>query len=140
MDWHARFRAAREAAGLSQGQLGARVGVGYRSVLRWEKGHHLPSPEQQHALAGISPEFAALILELDSEPQPVDLEQLIRRTVIEVLHEVQFPRLEALEVQVQQRADADTVARGFAHLEAAIERLSEQLSSQAQTAGRGSRK
>lgn len=134
--WHERWRQARVDAGYSSAEkLAAEVGAHRLTATAWETGRATPSQHYRHALGGLNAEFAALILELDSETQPVELGQLIRRTVIEVLHEVQFPRLEALEVQVQQRARAETVDEGFRALEAAIDRLVEQLSSREMLGG-----
>jgi transcriptional regulator with XRE-family HTH domain len=49
--WAADFLAERKRLGLSQKALGAKVGVGYRAVLRWEKEENLPDAELHQEIA-----------------------------------------------------------------------------------------
>jgi transcriptional regulator with XRE-family HTH domain len=49
----ANLRERREAAGLSQQQLGLRVERGQQQVSHWESGDHRPSAEHLEALAAV---------------------------------------------------------------------------------------
>lgn len=49
--WGRNIRSAREAAGLTQAQLGAAVGVDETTVFRWETGRMAPSDEHKAAIA-----------------------------------------------------------------------------------------
>lgn len=44
------IRIAREAAGLSQTELGGRLGISKQSIIWWEKGEHRPKMERIRAL------------------------------------------------------------------------------------------
>ena len=104
--WGARLRAARERAKLTQTGLGDLVGVGYRTVLRWEKEEHLPEREHWDKLAAVNKDFAALIRELPAEEdRRYDLAQ--RVTVLE-------RRLQASEAKA---------AKGLKQLEETVESL-----------------
>lgn len=48
---HVRIRNQRQAKGLSQGALAARVGVARSTVIRWESGERRPGPRHREALA-----------------------------------------------------------------------------------------
>jgi transcriptional regulator with XRE-family HTH domain len=47
----ARLRALRESKGLSQAELGAKVGVNQPAVWKWEAGKFEPSLETRHLIA-----------------------------------------------------------------------------------------
>lgn len=43
VDWPRKIKILRRCFGLSQGRLGARIGVAEKTVRRWEKGEAIPS-------------------------------------------------------------------------------------------------
>lgn len=48
-----RIKMARTDAGYSQERLASEIGVGWRTIIRWEKGESTPSPEHRGQLARI---------------------------------------------------------------------------------------
>lgn len=52
-EWAARLRAARHAAGMSQEDLAARLGVKQWQISRWERARTCPSPRYREKLASL---------------------------------------------------------------------------------------
>lgn len=68
-----RIRSARQARGLTQGDLGGRLGVTPTTVSRWERGQTVPDRDLRHALATVLGGTPADFLE-------GDVHRAVRRT------------------------------------------------------------
>ena len=62
-EWGRKFKAAREAHS-SQERFAAKFRIPRRTLSRWENGRMQPGPKYRKMLAGISPEFKAVVAEL----------------------------------------------------------------------------
>lgn len=61
----------RKAAGLTQAELGEKIGVAASTIYKWETGDMQPSPSQYPKLAealGITPMEATLLIAPESQP------------------------------------------------------------------------
>jgi transcriptional regulator with XRE-family HTH domain len=127
-----RLKQAREEAGLTQPELGDALDPPrhWRTIQNYEdpKLGRVPwdALGQWARVTGKTKEW---LLHGDVAPAGSleELRPLIREAVIDVLREEQFPRLEALEAQVAERAPAEMVAEGFEALQRAIRRLERRL-------------
>lgn len=79
-EWGERLDALRIRDGLGKTELGRQVGAGYRTILRWGQGVHLPQPENRERLAAIGPDYAALVAELPQAEEA--LRNLGRRVAV----------------------------------------------------------
>lgn len=67
MTINATIKRLREAAGLSQSELGRRLGVSYAAVQQWESGASRPRPQRIKELAQVLGVSQAVLLGLESE-------------------------------------------------------------------------
>lgn len=112
-DYGRRIRLRRQALGMSQAQLGERVGASESAVLSWEKHRHEPTRKQGaiEAVLGISL----------SGPEPVpDPQEMALRAALEQLRENPLMKLD--EAGVERLVRAYRGEPGAAHRDGAAER------------------
>lgn len=120
--------AAIRQPGESWEKLAARLDVSVATINRWKK----RSPRDWPTILGVL-EAAGVLTQTGEPRDPAsELEHSIRRVLVGVLHEVQFPRLNDLAsrleaIETRQDEGADELARSFRSIGDGLEALNVRL-------------